>query len=147
MLHVWRGARQIFAECDICGSYGTAGHLQPIVRMTPEIAATVEQHTAHMVALRSHFKKAANEIARQVENGSMSRLDGSNKIRSMYANHVAQIQLATAALPSPDGKVTEHVNTCPWCGTKHDEVQVEPLPEDVAEPDFTLAFTAKGNRS
>lgn len=69
----------------------------------------------------------------------MTRKDGMEKIKGLYENHVAQVRLGEASLPSPDGKVKELVATCPWCGSNHEEVEVEVLPEGKTEPDFSLA--------
>ena len=143
MLKVWRGKSTIFAECTVCGSYGTANHLQPKVKMEPEIEAALERHTAHMMALRSHFQKAAGEISTQVRNGSMTRQEGGNKVKDLWLNHVGQVRLGEASLPSPEGKVKELVANCPWCGTKNEEVEIETLPEDMTEPDFSVAIPVK----
>jgi hypothetical protein len=139
MLKVWRGKSAIFAECTACGSYGTANHLQPKIKMEPEIEAALERHTAHMMALRSHFQNAAGAISTQIRNGSMSRNDGGQRVKELWLNHVAQVRLGEASLPSPDGKVKELVSACPWCNTVSDEIEIEALPDDVAEPAFSLA--------
>lgn len=110
--------------------------------MTPEIEAAVERHTAHMMALRSHFKGAAEAVSQQVKNGSMSRKDGAAKVRTLYENHVAQVRLGEAGLPNPDGKVTEIATACPWCEVI-EEVVVEKLPEDKTEPDFEQAVAVR----
>lgn len=139
MLKVWRGKHnRLFAECTTCGSYGTAGHLKPKIKMEPEIEEALERHTAHMFALRSHFTKAANAIAIQIRDGSLARRDGAAKIRDIYTNHVAQVQLGQASLPDPSGKVTELATNCPWCGVD-EPVEIETLPEDKDEPDFSQA--------
>lgn len=138
MLKVWRGKTTIFAECTKCGSYGTASHLQPKIRMEPEIEAAVERHTAHMMSLRASYTKAAEGIAAQIKAGSMARPDGVLKIRELWQNHVAQVRMGEASLPSPEGKVTEYITACPWCATI-EEVELEQLPEDRSEPDFSLA--------
>jgi len=142
MLNVWRGPRQIFAECTECGSYGTANHAQVSVKMTPEISDAVERHTAHMMALRSHYTTAVGAIQRELENGSIQRDEAVSRVRSLYVNHLAKIQLATSALPSTDGKVTETVETCPWCGVASQAV-VQTLSPDEAHPKFALASDAK----
>jgi hypothetical protein len=139
MLKVWRGRNKLFVECTDCGSYGQAAHLKPKVQMTPEIEAAVERHTAHMMALREHYKKAAGSIANQIHNGSLSRPDGTVKVRELWNNHVAQVLAGQASLPSPSGKVVEIVSQCPWCDKHNDAVEVENLPEDMAEPKFSLA--------
>lgn len=138
MLKVWRGKKTLFAECTDCGSYGTAGQLQTKIKMTPEIEAAVERHTAHMMALRSSYQKSSGEIARQIKDGSIARGDGTKKIRGIWENHVAQIHLAAAALPSPEGQVTELVLACPWCDKK-EQVEVEALSDDADEPPFEQA--------
>jgi hypothetical protein len=107
--------------------------------MTPEIEAAVERHTAHMLALRSHYTKAANGLANQIRDGSLSRKDGTAKIRELWLNHVAQVRLGEASLPDPTGKVTELVTNCPWCGKLEAEVEVATLPDNVVEPPFSLA--------
>lgn len=141
MLKVWRG-KMIFAECTTCGSYGTAPHLKVTYKMSPEIEAAVERHTAHMMALRTHYTGAAGAIAQQIKNGSMSRKDGTIKIRSLWENHVAQVRLGEAGLPDPAGKVTEIVSACPWCEII-EEVEIEKLPEDKLEPDFEQAAAVR----
>lgn len=139
MLKVWRAKATIFAECTSCGSYGTANHLQPTQKLDPDIEEAVEKHTAHMMALRSHFEKAARVIATQVKDGSISRKEGSDKVREMYNNHVAQIRLAEAGLPDPTGKIKEVVVACPWCKAPSPEIEIETLPDDTSEPPFSLA--------
>jgi hypothetical protein len=141
MLKIWRGKNTLFAECTACGSYGTANHHKPAVRIDPDIAAALERHTAHMMALRSHYARSAGQIANQIRNGSLGRNDGTKKIRDLWDNHLAQVQLGEASLPSPDGKVKELAATCPWCGTAGEETEVEVLPDDVVEPPFSLART------
>jgi hypothetical protein len=138
MLKVWRG-KTIFAECSNCGSYGSAPHHQPRVKMEPDIEAALERHTAHMMTLRAHFNKSAGTIGNEVRNGSMARADAAAKIRELYENHVAQVRLGEASLPSPEGKVKEVVSECPWCGVVSDEIEVELLPDGVVEPEFSLA--------
>ena len=128
----------MFAECTRCGSYGTVPHLQPKQRLDPVIEAAVERHTAHMMALRAHFTTAANGIARQVHDGSMTQQDGTSKVRELWLNHVAQVQLGTASMPDPTGKVAEFVAACPWCNVA-EQVDVEVLPDDIAEPKFASA--------
>ena len=142
MLKVWRGKKTLFAECTDCGSYGSAPHLQPKMRMAPEIAEASERHVAHMMALRASYTKAANAIAQQIRDGSLSRPEGAAKIRGLYENHVAQVRLGEARLPDPTGKTSEYVDACPWCG--HDEeVELELLPDDQTEPDFALAIPVR----
>lgn len=128
----------MFAECTACGSYGTAGHLQPKLKMEPDIEAALERHTAHMMTLREHFKKAANTVSAQIRDGSMSRKDGADKIRDIYINHVGQIRLAETMLPNPEGKVAELATNCPWCNVP-EEVSIETLAEDKDEPDYEQA--------
>lgn len=143
MLKVWRGkGGRLFADCTSCGSFGTAGHLQPKVRMEPEIEAALERHTATMITYRKHFEKAAGVIARQVKDGSLHRRDGASKIRDIWTNHCAQVRLAEASLPDPAGKVTELATNCPWCGVP-EEVEIETLPEDKDEPDYPQAVSVK----
>jgi hypothetical protein len=139
MLKVWRSKTTIFAECTACGSYGTANHLQPRVQMTPEIEAAVERHTAHMLALRSHYTTAANAIVNKIRTKEITRKEGSDKIRTLWENHVAQVRLGEASLPDPDGKVKEMVAACPWCEAVEDEIEVEKLPDDIPEPKFAQA--------
>lgn len=143
MLKVWRGKRGLFVECTDCGSYGKPNHLKPEVRMSPEIEAAVERHTAHMMALRSHYNNAVRPIAEQVRNGSLKRPEGAAKIRVIWQNHVAQVHMAGAALPNPDGKVTEIVSKCPWCDTLNNATEVEKLSDDKSEPEFSLARKQK----
>jgi hypothetical protein len=95
-----------------------------------------------MLALRSHYTAAANNIAKQIKNGSMRRPDGVAKIRSLYENHVAQVRLGAAQLPRPEGKVAEFIEKCPWCDHV-DTVDVVALADDKAEPDFELAKPVK----
>lgn len=142
MLKVWRGSNTILAECTDCGSYGTAPHLKPTIKLDPEIADAVERHTARMMALRSHYTAAADVLVRQVRDGSLSRNDATAKIRVMYENHVAQIRLGEASLPNPEGKLTELATACPWCGSP-EEVEIETLPDDQAEPEFALAVPVR----
>ena len=137
MLRVYRGRGTIFAECSECGSYGTAPHLQPSVRMSQDIEAALERHTAHMMTLKAHFQKAAHQIATEVQNGSMKRDDGARKVKELWDNHAAQVHLGEAALPSPDGQITEFVTSCPWCGAK-EQVDVEVLPDGAMEPNWLL---------
>lgn len=139
MLKVWRGKSTIFAECTDCGSYGTAGHLQLKLKLSPDIEAAMERHTAHMLALRGHYTVAATNIANKVRTGELKRLEASAKIRELYENHVAQVRLGEAGLPSPGGKVQEVTATCPWCARVGEEVEVVALPDDQIEPDFELA--------
>lgn len=139
MLKVWRGKHhKLFAECTSCGSYGTAGHLKPKIKMSAEIEGALERHTAHMLTLRQHFTKAANTIQAQIRDGSISRKVGSDKIRDIYNNHVGQVVAAQTLLPSPDGQVKELATNCPWCGVE-EEVGIETLPEDQDEPVFEQA--------
>lgn len=139
MLKVWRGPKNIFAECTSCGSYGTAGHLQPKVKMDPDIEAAVEKHSSHMQALRGHYTQAAGNIANQIRDGSLARKDGAAKIKELWFNHVAQVRLGEASLPDPTGKVKEVVTACPWCEVVSSEIEVETLPDGVDEPPFSLA--------
>lgn len=139
MLKVWRGKATIFAECTDCGSYGTANHLQPKLKLDPDIEAALEQHTAHMVALRGHYNKAATAIVNKVRTKELSRKDATAKVRELWSNHVAQVRLGEAGLPDPTGKVTEVVAACPWCEHSHEEVEIETLPEGTTEPKFSLA--------
>jgi hypothetical protein len=139
MLKIWRGKNALFAECTTCGSYGTANHHQPKVSIDPEIEAAIERHTAHMMTLRSHYTKAANSIANQIRDGSLGREGGTKKIRDLWDHHVAQVRLGEASLPNPDGKVKELAAVCPWCGAAGEETEVELLPDDVTEPEFSLA--------
>jgi hypothetical protein len=139
MLKIWRGKNTLFAECTTCGSYGTANHHQPRIKMDPDIEEALERHTARMLALRSHFTKAANLVANQIRDGSVKRSDGTKKIRELWETHVAQVKLGEASLPSPEGKVKELASNCPWCGVAGEETEVEVLPEDVTEPAFSLA--------
>lgn len=136
MLKVWRGKGRMFAECKTCGSYGST-HIEVETRMTPEIAAALEKHTAHMLSLRAHFTKAATAVADKVRTKELTSEEAQTKIRDMWNNHVATIQTAQMLLPNPDGKVTHHVVACPWCKAPSD-VQIEELPDDVAEPAFEL---------
>lgn len=106
--------------------------------MSPDIEAALERHTASMFALRSHFTKAAQTIQQQIRDGSITRKAGSDRIAAIYVNHVGQVRLAEASLPSPDGEVTELATKCPWCDAE-EEVQIEALPEDKDEPDFEQA--------
>ena len=139
MLKVWRGKTTIFAECTDCGSYGTANHLQPKLKLDPDIEAAVERHTSHMMALRSHYEKAAKAIADKVRTKELLRKDASAKIRELWLNHIAQVRLGEASLPDPTGKVKEVVETCPWCGHPHEAIELETLPEGDTEPKFSLA--------
>lgn len=139
MLKIWRGKNTLFAECTVCGSYGTANHHQPKVTMDPDIEAALERHTAHMITLRSHFTGASNLVANQIRDGSVKRSDGAKKMRELWENHVAQVRLGEASLPSPDGKVKELATNCPWCGAAGEDTEVEVLSDDVTEPQFSLA--------
>jgi hypothetical protein len=138
MLKVWRGKTTLFAECTECGSYGTAPHLQVKQKLSPVLEEALERHTSRMMALRAHYTTAANEVVRQINAGSLSRNDGTAKIRTLYENHVAQVMLGQASLPSQEGQIKELAATCPWCG-KGEEVEIEQLPPDKSEPDFTQA--------
>jgi hypothetical protein len=139
MLKVWRGKQgKLFAECTACGSYGTAGHIERKVKMTPEIEAALERHTAHMMTLRKHFEKASGTIAEQVRNGSLLRSEGTEKIKQLWINHVAQVHMGMSSLPDPEGKVTELATKCPWCSIV-EEAEIGTLPEDKDHPDFELA--------
>lgn len=142
MLKVWRGNNKLFAECTECGSYGTAPHLQPKLKMSPEIEAAVERHTAHMMALRASYTKATTAIAVQIKNGSMTRAEGSSQIRKLWDNHVAQVRLGEAGLPDPTGQTSEFVTACPWCA-KPEEIEIETLPAGQLEPDFALAVPVR----
>jgi hypothetical protein len=139
MLRVWRGQTTIFAECTECGSYGTANHLQPKLKLDPDIEAALDGHKAHMLALRSHYTKAVNSIATQIRDGSLKRIDGAAKVRELWHNHVAQVRLGEASLPNPEGKVKEVVADCPWCGAQGEEIEIEKLPDGLTEPEFSLA--------
>ena len=68
----------------------------------------------------------------------MPRSEGATQIRKLWDNHVAQVRLGEAGLPDPTGETTEFVSECPWCNAP-EEVEVETLPEDQLEPDFSLA--------
>lgn len=138
MLKVWRGKTTLFAECTECGSYGTAPHLQPKQKLTPALESAIERHTSRMMALRAHYMAASNEIVRQINAGSLSRNDGTAKIRTLHENHVAQVMVGQASLPNLEGQIAELAATCPWCG-KSEEVEIEQLPPDKSEPDFTQA--------
>lgn len=138
MLKVWRGKGRLFAECDACGSYGTPHSVQIKTKLDPEIAAALEAHTAHMMTARANYTRAAAAIALQVKTGKLSRQEGTTKIRDLSNVHVAEVRLAAASLPNPEGKVKELATACPWCG-KEEEVEVEHLEEGVSEPAFSLA--------
>lgn len=137
-LRVWRGRRTIFAECTSCGSYGSCAHLELSTRMTPEIAAAVEQHTARMLALREHYKTATGSLAMKFSNKEILQQEFTRKMGELAQNHFSQITAATALLPDPEGKVVEIAGNCPWCHLA-EEVEVELLPDDVVEPSFSLA--------
>jgi len=86
--------------------------------------------------------KAANDIAGKVQLGSMDKKEGAEKIRALQSNFTAQIALATARLPSPEGKIQETAPQCPWCEVV-ENVDIEALPADKTEPDFELAKVVK----
>jgi hypothetical protein len=136
-LKVWRGKDRIFAECTQCGSYGNCPHLQIKSKLDPEIAAALEHHTAHMLALREHYTKAAQSLKAKIASGELPKSEASAKIQELATNHVALVTSAAAMLPDPAGKVTETATACPWCGVVED-VEIEQLPEG-AEPPFALA--------
>lgn len=91
-----------------------------------------------MMALRSHFEAAAKLIAAKTRTGELTRPQANEKVQGLYANHVAQVQLGAAGLPSLEGKVTELALNCPWCSVV-EEVELKVLPDDKVEPDFELA--------
>jgi hypothetical protein len=142
MLKVWRGKGAFLVECDACGSRGTAHNLQLMQKVSPEIEDAIERHTAHMAALRVSYTTATGKIAKQIQQGSLKRKDGADKIRELWANHVAQVRLGEASLPDPTGKVKDVVTECPWCKKPAGEVEIESLPEGATEPESWLKRNA-----
>lgn len=139
MLKVWQGTGRYFAECDQCKSYGLA-HLKPITKITdPDLVQALDRQAATALALRTSFTKAAAALNNQIREGSLSRKEGSAKIRELWTNHNAQIQLLVAARPDTTGKVKTIITQCPWCKAESGEVEIEILPDHVREPPFTLA--------
>lgn len=136
-LRVWRGKGTLFAECTLCGSYGTAGHLSTQHRLEPDIQEALDKHEASMLALRGHFTTAVNKIVAQIRNGSLERRAGAAQITQLQQNFTGQIMLAHKALPPPFGKVSEFASKCPWCEAV-EEVDVIELPEGT-EPPFEQA--------